>query len=304
MFMGSCFSDNIGEKTEIHKFKSISNPFGVIYNPASVKTHLREMHRDDFNFVPQLRQGKELWFDYRFHGSFSHIDRDKAAQTMTSAVKHAKDHFQQCDALFITWGTAWIYRLKDNKQVVTNCHKQDAENFMREKLTTECIVANYTSLLNEIFDKLPDIQVVLTVSPVRHLKDGFVENQRSKAALLLAAEKLENRFKQVTYFPAYEILMDDLRDYRFYDRDFTHPSSEAVDYLWEHFSETFFDDNTKKLNQELQKLHTACQHKMLFPKSKEAKKFAQTQLRVIENLEKKYPNVNLETEKKYFSSKA
>ncbi|MGM0650820.1 MAG: GSCFA domain-containing protein [Bacteroidota bacterium] len=298
--MGSCFSDNIGKKTETHKFQSISNPFGVIYNPASVKTHLQEMHRDDFNFSPHLRRGKELWFDYRFHGSFSHINKEKAAQTMTSAVKQAKNHFQQCDALFITWGTARIYRLKDNKQVVANCHKQAAGNFAREKLTTENIVADYTTLLNEIFDKLPDIQVVLTVSPVRHLKDGFVENQRSKAALLLAAEKLETRFEQVSYFPAYEILMDDLRDYRFYDRDLTHPSPEAVDYLWECFSETYFDDSTKKLNKELKKLHTACQHKMHFPKTTEAKQFAQTQLRLIEKLEKQHPYLNLEAEKKIF----
>ncbi|MFO7789309.1 MAG: GSCFA domain-containing protein [Bacteroidales bacterium] len=299
--MGSCFSDNIGKKTETHKFQSISNPFGVIYNPASVKTHLQEMHRDDFNFSPHLRRGKELWFDYRFHGSFSHINKEKAAQTMTSAVKQAKNHFQQCDALFITWGTARIYRLKDNKQVVANCHKQAAGNFAREKLTTEGIVADYTTLLNKIFDKLPDIQIVLTVSPVRHLKDGFVGNQRSKAVLLLAAEKLETRFEQVSYFPAYEILMDDLRDYRFYDRDLTHPSPEAVDYLWECFSETYFDDSTKKLNKELKKLHTACQHKMHFPESTAAKQFAQTQLRLIEKLEKKHPYLNLEAEKKYFT---
>ncbi len=301
MFLGSCFSDNIGEQCLERKFNAFSNPFGVLYNPVVIADHIRRILHNDI--VPELHKSGELWFDYRFHGSFSHPDKTMAANSIIKVFDQAKKHFQKTDVLFITWGTSFVYRLNATGETVANCHKQPAREFTREKLTVNGIVMDYSSCLNAIIEENPNMRIVFTVSPVRHLKDGFVENQRSKAALLLAAEALENKFTQVSYFPSYEIMMDDLRDYRFYDRDLTHPSPEAVDYLWERFSETFFDDNTKKLNQELKKLHTACQHKMLFPKSREAKQFALAQLRVIENLEKQHPYLSLEAEKNYFSSK-
>jgi hypothetical protein len=301
MFLGSCFSDNIGEQCLEHKFQAVSNPFGVLYNPVVIADHIRRMLYNDV-IVPELHKSGELWFDYRFHGSFSHPDKTTVANNITKAFDKAKTHFKKTDVLFITWGTSFVYRLNATGETVANCHKQPPTYFIREKLTVDAIVTDYSDSMNAIIKRNPDLRIVFTVSPVRHLKEGFVENQRSKAVLLLAIEALEKKFPQVSYFPSYEIMMDDLRDYRFYNRDLKHPSQEAVDYLWKRFSETCFDHETEQLNGKIRKIRDAYHHRMLFPQTAEAKKFAQTQLMHIEALQKTHPFIDFSEEKPYFDS--
>ncbi|HKK69417.1 MAG TPA: GSCFA domain-containing protein [Bacteroidales bacterium] len=299
LFLGSCFSDNMGEKMLQHKFDSLSNPFGVLYNPASILQHLERLLSGD-DLQPDLNMSGELHFDYRFHGSFSHPSSEKAKQNMMAADKRASNQLKEAGFIFITWGTAWVYRLKKSGQIVANCHKQGASKFHREKLSPEEITTAWQRFLSDLFDNFPDKQVVITVSPVRHLKDGFAENQRSKAALLLAAEHLENSFEQVSYFPSYEIMLDDLRDYRFYADDLTHPSSEAVEYLWAKFSGVYFNESTQHLNKQLAALHAALNHRLQFPCSSSAQRFAQSQLHKITELEKQLPGLNFADEKLHF----
>jgi len=219
---------------------------------------------------------------------------------MMAADKRASNQLKEAGFIFITWGTAWVYRLKKSGQIVANCHKQGASKFHREKLSPEEITTAWQRFLSDLFDNFPDKQVVITVSPVRHLKDGFAENQRSKAALLLAAEHLENSFEQVSYFPSYEIMLDDLRDYRFYADDLTHPSSEAVEYLWAKFSGVYFNESTQHLNKQLAALHAALNHRLQFPCSSSAQRFAQSQLHKITELEKQLPGLNFADEKLHF----
>lgn len=300
--LGSCFSDNIGGKLSQHKFDSISNPFGVLYNPISVLNHLQKLGEENPEFQPDLQERRGLWFDYRFHSTFSHIRPETAERKMQYAFRLAERHFKKTDVLFITWGTAFVYMLKENQQVVANCHKQPGSVFDRKKLSTEEICRPYTDFFQMLESKYPDMSVVLTISPVRHLKDGFVDNQRSKASLILAAELLERKFRQVSYFPAYEIMMDDLRDYRFYGKDLCHPSAEAVEYLWKCFSESYFTSDIRKLKHETGQITAAANHRLMFPESEEAQRFALAQLKKIENVMPYLPAGKLDVERDYFKS--
>ncbi|MEA3446925.1 MAG: GSCFA domain-containing protein [Bacteroidota bacterium] len=299
-FLGSCFSDNIGNQCMEHKFNALSNPFGVLYNPVVTADHIRRMLHDDKDFVPQLHKSNELWYDYRFHGSFSHPDKTVAGNNMVNAFDKAKNHLKQTDVLFITWGTSIVYRLKISGETVANCHKQPSTTFTRDKLAVNSIITDYSDFLNSIIKHNHNIRIVFTVSPVRHLKDGFIENQRSKAVLLLAAEALEKKFSQVSYFPSYEILMDDLRDYRFYNKDLTHPSPEAVDYLWNRFGDTYFNSETKYLNEQIRKIRDAYHHRVLYPETDEATKFAQHQMMLIETWREKVPHLDFTEEYNHF----
>lgn len=301
LMAGSCFTDNIGKFLKRYKFKTLVNPFGVLYNPASVYYNLKELIKDNNDFKPDLHRSSELWFDYRFHGSFSDIDKDRAYHKINETYEIARSNIFSTDILFITWGTSRVYRLKGNGKIVANCHKQPANIFEREKLKSDHICEQYSELVERMKDINPSIKIVLTVSPVRHLKDGFVENQRSKAELFIASEKLTNQFDNVYYFPSYEIMIDDLRDYRFYDDDMLHPSEKAKEYLWEKFSDTYFSGKTRKLNKELLDIHKAYMHRIQRPESNSSKKFAETMYSKALKIMKENPDIDIEEEINYFS---
>ena len=235
VFIGSCFTENIGSKMSELKYNVDINPFGILYNPASVENALLLLLANKRFEKHELILHDGLWHSFSHHGKFSSDDFNDALKIINDRIEFSSNFLKNANFLFITYGTAWIYSYKKTDQVVSNCHKIPASEFTRSKLTIDEIVEQTSMALLKLWNFNPDIKVVFTVSPIRHWKDGAIENQRSKATLLLAIEKIidECGYERCEYFPSYEIAMDELRDYRFYDEDMIHLSNVAVNHIWE-----------------------------------------------------------------------
>lgn len=268
--IGSCFSDNIGARMR-HCLWNAENPFGTLYNPASIAAALRvtlfgekeqEMIRDSF-----FTDARGISHSWLFDSKVSDVGSDAVASNVRKLCSHAAAHMAASRAIIVTFGTSTVYSSEHfGGRIVANCHKQPSASFSSCRLSHEECVALWVPLLREIHAKFPETKVIFTVSPVRHLKDGFAVNARSKGVLLLAVEALTGMFPDFTdYFPAYEILIDDLRDYRFYASDMVHPSSEAVEYIWEIFCETYLDQSSRTLLLEAEALQRAARHRPLIP---------------------------------------
>jgi len=298
--MGSCFAEQTGVRLRESGFRAIVNPFGVLYNPVSIEQSLtRLMANEAFN-ADQLICHEGLYHSFNHHGSFSNADPDQAMLHINTAFDKAVEGLSNTDCLILTLGTAWLYKRVDTGEVVANCHKWPASQFTRERLDVESLVERFTRLFNELLQRRPNLKIILTVSPIRHLKDGLHANNLSKAVLLLGIEALCQRFESVTYYPAYELLLDDLRDYRFFADDMLHPSLLAQSYIWEHFSETFFNKGTREMARQVQAIHKAMEHKPFHPNDEAYKRFAQKNLAAIEGLTLSEPSLTLQDERAFF----
>ncbi len=224
LLSGSCFSDNIGGKLSELKFPVLLNPFGVLYNPHSIARSIEMIINNECITEKTLVKQNNLWHSLSFHGSFSKLNPAETAANCNNAIKKANDFLGKANFLIVTFGTAWLYRYKQTGEIVANCHKIPHKNFTRERLTISEITEHWKTLLTKLLDFNPNLKIIFTVSPVRHLKDGAHGNQLSKATLLLAIENIIKLLpgEQIEYFPSYEIINDDLRDYRFYDSDMLH----------------------------------------------------------------------------------
>lgn len=270
---GSCFSENIGKKLQRAYFQIDINPFGVLFNPASIAQNIEMLiENTTFNQNDLLKNGS-LYFNFAFDTSFSAISVEQCLEKINSRFTAAVKNIQNADFLFITFGTAWVFEFKQAGKIVANCHKLPAENFTRRRLNVDEIVFIFKKIFLKLKIINPNLHIVLTVSPVRHSKDGFHENNLSKSILLLSVEILEKEFENVSYFPAYEIVMDELRDYRFYAPNLLHPSESAIDYIWEKFSDTFFSLQTKKNVFLAQQVAADEEHRAIFPNSEEYDNF-------------------------------
>lgn len=240
MLLGSCFSDNIGSFFYRHRFQVSSNPFGVLFNPVSIEHAIRMMMQPDaFDQDRYFYKTRDLWVSFAHHGKFSRENFDTFEQNISEQLRKASDFFYQTDYLFITFGTAFCYKFIPRDLIVSNCHKIPNYQFDRIRLDVKKIVSLWNAAIQVVKEIRPDIKIIFTVSPVRHSGDGMHENTLSKSILLLAVDKLVDN-ESTFYFPAYEYLIDDLRDYRFYAKDLSHPNDLAVDYLEEKVSESFF----------------------------------------------------------------
>lgn len=243
MLLGSCFSDHIGQFFNNLNFTACSNPFGTLFNPISIANAL-EMSMNPASFGEQyIDFFNEKWISYAHHGRFSNAYKDDFLRHIQDELQQAHDALSQADFLFLTFGTAYCYRLKSRNFIVANCHKIPAANFEKLLLTVEQIERVYRPLCQKLSAFNPKLKIIFTVSPVRHLGDGFHENQISKSILHLAVNQFVDN-KYIFYFPAYEIVQDDLRDYRFYADDLCHPSTSAVNYISEKLCEAFFSKST------------------------------------------------------------
>lgn len=271
--LGSCFAENIGSKMKQVYFNAVINPFGVLYNPVSIKNSVELLLENKQFTLNNLFENKDLWHSFSCSSLFSDVSAEKCLMKMNDSFQIASKFLQKTDVLLITFGTAWVFEEKMSGGVVSNCHKLPASHFNRRRLSVDEIVDDYTSLINRLNSIFPSIQLVFSVSPIRHWKDGAHENNVSKSILLLAVEILQKKFVNVQYFPAYEIQLDELRDYRFYASDMFHPSDVAVEYIWQKFSETYFSDKTLAIKKELEQLAVALVHRPLFPDSSEYQHF-------------------------------
>jgi len=276
MTLGSCFAENIGRKMEEVCFDTEVNPFGVLYNPVSIINSI-ELLLDNKQFTPDdIFESRSLWHSFSHSSLFSAVSVEACLDKINSRMAFAGNFIHKADVLLITFGTAWIFEEKKSGMVVSNCHKLPAAEFVRRRLSIEEIVTNYSHLIDTLSVKLPNLQLIFSVSPIRHWKDGAHENNLSKSTLLLAINELQKRFDQVHYFPAYEIQLDELRDYRFFASDMLHPSEVAVDYIWQRFSETYFDTATQGIKKEVEQLVSDLSHRPLQPDSEEFRKFRQS----------------------------
>nr|WP_319511275.1 GSCFA domain-containing protein [uncultured Draconibacterium sp.] len=303
LFMGSCFTENVGAKMETLKYPVDINPFGILYNPLSVANGLQLLLDEKQFSANDLVEHNGLWHSFSHHGRFSNTEQNKALDDINARIKSSATFLKQADFLFLTFGTAWIYRYKKTGKLVSNCHKIPAREFVRERLPVQQIVEVYYDLLTKIWQENPDLKVVFTVSPIRHWKDGAIENQRSKATLILAIDQLiqELGVGKCAYFPSYEIVMDELRDYRFYAEDMLHISEMAVKHIWWRFEAALVSPESIEIAREVQKITNAVQHRVINKKSLEYSKFLLSFLKKLELLEKRFPYLNLKLEKEYFN---
>lgn len=303
--LGSCFASNVAERLARAKFCVTSSPTGILFNPESIAATLDRFDavaRGDNGALPaaeDLAYGNERWFSYDFHSDFSATDATDALAAMQEAVRHGAQALKDAQVVIITFGTAFVFRLKQSGDVVANCHKQPQALFQREMMSAEQIAARYISLMQ---GPLAGKQVIFTVSPVRHLADGLEQNSLSKATLRVAVDLIQKACPNAYYFPSYEIVMDELRDYRFYADDMTHPSRMAIDYIWERFGEVAFSDKTKALNERIERIVKASEHRPFNRNGQEYKAFCRTQREKITQLESEHPSVCMAKEKEFFDT--
>ncbi len=297
MMMGSCFSQNIGNRLIENKFKVDFGPFGILYNPISISSAtMRLISQNRFN-SGDLLYHNGVYQSLMHHGSFSSIDPELCINTINETFDKSSSLMTKTDIFLFTFGTAYAFRLKENNQIVANCHKLPPSKFIRERLSIDEIVDEWTTLINALKEINSNAKYIFTVSPIRHWKDGAHENVISKSILHLAIDKLQTIFpSQVLYFPAYEIVMDELRDYRFYDKDMMHPSTLTVDYIWNRFGETYFSPQTIEVNRQWIDLQKALNHRPLNELSKNHIVFLERTLNKIINFQEKYPHINCEVE--------
>ncbi|NDV81274.1 GSCFA domain-containing protein [Bacteroides sp. 51] len=298
MLMGSCFAENIGNMLTDAKFRCDVNPFGILYNPHSIRASLRQIMENKQYTAADLFFHDEHYRSYMHHGSFANNDPKAMLRDINHRISQAHRSLPHLNYLLLTFGTSWVYTLKENGQIVSNCHKMPANTFERTRLTVDEIVKDYTELIQDLRKLNPSCKFLFTVSPIRHAKDGAHGNQLSKAILLLAIERLQEFFTDhVVYFPSYEIVLDELRDYRFYNEDMNHPSPLALEYVWERFSESFFSRQTQTIIKECQKIKKDLLHRPINKESTAYRAFLKQIVLKINGIEEKYPNLDFEKEK-------
>jgi hypothetical protein len=261
MFMGSCFAENIGKYMLNARWKVMINPFGVVYNPLSVAGAFESILENKRIQESDLYYLNGLWHSFQHHGKFSNPDAEATALSINETTLKSHLFLENTEFLFITFGTAFVYEHKELRNIVANCHKFPGDHFNRYLLDTEEIIDTWKELIVRLRVYNPSIKIIFTLSPVRHLKDGAHGNQISKAILLLAIEKLTSLFDKAWYFPAYEIVLDELRDYRFYDEGMVQPDNIAVEYIWKRFCETQMTVEAQKYYKEVQKVIKAREHR-------------------------------------------
>ncbi|MEG2791559.1 MAG: GSCFA domain-containing protein [Odoribacter sp.] len=295
LMIGSCFTENIGEKLAYFKFNIDLNPCGIVYNPFSVANVLQLLLAHKRLTGSDLLPNNGKWVSLLHHGRFSALQAADCLKNINERLELSAARLKTTNVLIITWGTSWVYRYKENGMIVSNCHKFPAAAFDRFRLTVAEIVEKYTELIARLKTLTPDLQILFTVSPVRHWKDGAHGNQLSKSVLFLAIDELVRKFDCVSYFPAYEIVMDELRDYRFYAEDMLHPSARTIDYIWEKFGENYLSKETETLRKRIDKINKTLLHRSSDPDSPAALELQERLKKEIKEIEQEYGFTYLST---------
>ncbi|MCU4157912.1 GSCFA domain-containing protein [Carboxylicivirga sp. A043] len=293
LFIGSCFATNIGDYFKANCLNAMVNPFGVLYNPFSIANSLeRLLGGQSFTSVDVLEKDK-VFHSFYHHSQFNANDEQAFLNSVNSSFTKSAAFLNTVDTFIITFGTAWVYEHNESGMIVSNCHKYPAADFRRFRLSVDDIVHRYQKLIKQIKALNPKVRFQLTVSPVRHWKDGAHGNQLSKSTLLLAIDKLVEEFDCVDYFPAYELLLDELRDYRFFADDMLHPSKKAVEFIRAKFITSQFDEMGKKVLQKLEKLNQAAKHRPFNLESDAHQAFVKNNLAKLVQMQQQYPTLDL-----------
>lgn len=289
--IGSCFVENMGEKFEYFKFQNMVNPFGIIFNSISIEKLIhRTVNKIEFT-ESDIFFHNERWHCFEVHSDMSTNSSELLLANLNKVLHSFRSQIQEATHLILTYGTSWVYRNKVSNEIVANCHKVAQNQFDKEILSIEKIEKSIQNTIDLVKKINPNCNFIFTISPVRHIKDGFVENQRSKAHLITALHSANFQLSRSSYFPSYEILMDELRDYRFYADDMLHPSQAAIDYIWIKFFENYVDENEFATMQQVCDIQKALHHKPFNPNSESHQKFLKNLNQKINTLASRYPNI-------------
>lgn len=293
---GSCFAENIALYFQRNKFNVFPNPFGVLYNPVSILNSINIIKSKKVFTKDDLFFDQSEWHSFYHHSDFSHHNHEICLQKINETTTDCFDRLKNADVIIITFGTAFVYELKESAQVVSNCHKIPQEKFIRKLLTLDETMTAVTGIIETISELNKKVKLIFTVSPVRHWKEGAVNNQLSKATLLLTVKNVIENYPACDYFPSYEILIDDLRDYRYYEKDLLHPNEQATDYIWEKFSSVYFSEDCQNACDEISKLISAVNHKPRNIYSGKHQSFVKKQIEYLVHLKQKYPHIDFADE--------
>jgi hypothetical protein len=307
MLIGSCFTENIGAKFKTHLFELSENPYGILFNPVSVINTLTEIMEKRVYRADDLFQYNELWHSWHHHSRFSAITQEEALDSINNTISNAHDFLKSANRLVITLGSAWLYHLTNEAplgqgQVVANNHKGPINWFYKSLMQPNVLIKNLDDLVKRLHSFNPSLHTTFTISPVRHLREGLIENNRSKAVLIHAVHELMSQCNGVDYFPAYEYVMDDLRDYRFYAEDLVHPNFAASGYVWDKLVETYMDFKTQAMMKQVAELQLAMSHKPFFLGSVEHQKFLHSCIQKTEALLDKHPTLSLQDHLAFFKA--
>lgn len=287
--LGSCFSENVGKKLEYFKFQSNQNPFGILFHPKAIETLITNSIQNKIYSESDVFLNNEQWHCFDAHSKLSNESKEALIHKLNSGIKFTRDYLNKATHIIITLGTSWVYKHKETSHVVANCHKVPQKEFSKTLLSVDEVVASLKNILEQIRSVNYTANVIFTVSPIRHIKDGFVENARSKAHLLAAIHEvvLGNSF----YFPSYEIMMDELRDYRFYSVDMIHPNDTAINYIWEKFKFVWIADHALKTMKDVDVVQKGINHKPFNQKSEAHVKFLEKLDEKKNRLTREFPSI-------------
>lgn len=300
MLIGSCFSEHIGKRLLDAKFRVIENPHGILFNPLSVCHSLQSYIADQAPDEDRFFLLNEVWNHWDFHSRFSEMDADTAKNGMRSSIGTAHEFLKDADWLMITLGSGFQYFLKEGDVAVANCHRAPGQWFEKRLLPIADIENALQGTIGALKKFNPGIKIIFTISPVRHIRDGVVENNRSKARLIEAVHNIMELQEDSYYFPAYELLIDVLRDHRYYDVDMVHPNFAATQVVWEQFFTHFLEPGTQKIATTMQELSTAKNHRVRFTGTEAYARFKANFIEKIRQYEKAYPYIDLQEEKSHF----
>ena len=290
LLLGSCFAENIGNKFEYFKFQSTTNPFGIIFNAVSLEKLIRRAVENRTFTENDIFFHNELWHCYEVHSELSNPDKEEFLSNLNSILESTHRHITLLTHCIITLGTSWVYRNMDSNEIVANCHKVPQKHFTKELLSISQTEESLQNIITLIHSVNPNCHFIFTVSPVRHIKDGFTENALSKAHLIAALHKaITLHPSSITYFPSYEIMMDELRDYRFYAEDMLHPNQIAIDYIWEQFATSTISEESQSLMIEIESVQKSLAHKPFNPNSESHQKFVNHLDLKIKTIQNQYP---------------
>lgn len=299
--IGSCFAENIGNKFQHFLFNITKNPFGVLYNPISILNSLTLLKNERSFSEDDLFYDQSEYHSFYHHSNFSSENKSNCLENINKSLSESSKSLKKTDLIIITYGTSFVYELIDKKIIVSNCHKIPAKEFNRFRLTISQLNDTISKTIQLLHSINPKMKIIFTVSPVRHWKDGAVDNQLSKALLLVSVHETIKNFNNIEYYPSYEIMMDDLRDYRFYEADLLHPNSQAVEYIWNKFAETYFTESCKNVMMKTGKLSAAKNHRVRNKNSEKYINFAASNLKLIKELQTNQPHLKLKEFEKYFN---
>ncbi len=292
LLLGSCFSENIGGKLEYYKFQNLQNPFGIIFQPLPIERLIhRAISYENFNETDIFEHDGQ-WHCMEVHSLIAHKDKDTFLSILNDKLAILSEYLKTATHIIITYGTAWGYRQLTSGKIVANCHKKPQKEFAKEITSVSGIAKSIENISRAIKSINPIIRIIYTVSPVRHLKDGFIENTQSKAHLIAGIHEITRGNNNISYFPSYELMMDELRDYRFYSEDMLHPNTTAVEVIWDRFAGVWIDPVTKPIQKEIASIRSGLEHRPFNPDSDDYKVFQQKLQQKINGIQLKLPHVS------------